>query len=58
MPSLTHLGLVAVIGVLLFGPKRIPRTIGAAVREFKKGLRGEGDIDVTDTVKHLDHDER
>lgn len=61
MISLTHLMLVGVILLLIFGPTKIPklgRTIGDGVREFKKALRDESDIDVTDSVKRLDPNEK
>ena len=59
MLSLTHLLLLAVVLLLLFGPTRLPalgRTLGESARNFKKALRGEEDIDVTDSVKRIDDD--
>ena len=52
-----HLLILGFIVLLIFGPTRLPvltKSIGEGVRAFKKGLRGEGDIDVTDSVKRLD----
>lgn len=52
--SIWHLIIIAVIVLLLFGPNRIPsigRSMGEAIRGFKKGLEGEGEIDVTNTQK-------
>src|SRR5207245_1253847 len=44
-----HLGLVLVIALLVFGPKKLPeigRELGQAIREFKKASRaGEGSRD-------------
>ena len=45
LESPTHLIIVLVVVLLLFGAKRIPelaRGLGAAVREFKKGRRAKG----------------
>jgi len=45
LESPTHLIIVLVVVLLLFGAKRIPevaRGLGAGVREFKKGAEGEG----------------
>lgn len=42
--SLTHWLIVLVIVVLVFGTKRLTsgaRDLGEAVREFKKGVRGD-----------------
>jgi len=50
VPSLGHLLLLGAIALLVFGPSRVPRlgrTLGDGVREFKRGLRGETEIDVT-----------
>ena len=60
MLSFTHVLLISAIGLWIFGPSRVPRlgrVLGDGVREFKKGLRGEGDIDVTDSVRRLPDDE-
>lgn len=57
MISLTHILLVAFIVLLFFGPTKLPkvgRSIGEGYRNFKKALRGESDIDITDSVKRLD----
>jgi sec-independent protein translocase protein TatA len=56
MLSLTHLLILTVILLLFFGPKRLPdlgKSIGEGMRNFKKGLSGEADIDVTDSAKRL-----
>ena len=57
MLSLTHLLLLAVILLAVFGRTKLPelgRGLGETVRQFKKGMNGEGDIDVTDSVKKID----
>jgi sec-independent protein translocase protein TatA len=46
LESPTHLLIVLVVVLLLFGSKRIPelaRGLGSGVREFKKGAEGESD---------------
>ena len=57
MLSLTHLLLLALVLVVIFGPTKLPalgRSLGDGARNFKKALHGEEDIDVTDSVKRLD----
>ncbi|MBK7893178.1 MAG: twin-arginine translocase TatA/TatE family subunit [Bdellovibrionales bacterium] len=47
--SFTHILLLLVIVLLFFGPSRLPtlgKSMGEAIRGFKKGLDGE-EIDVT-----------
>ena len=49
-PSLWQVLIVAAIVLLLFGPKRIPglgKSLGEAIRGFKKGLNDDDEIDVT-----------
>lgn len=44
----TELIIALVIILLLFGAKRIPelaRGLGSGVREFRKGTRGEGEVE-------------
>lgn len=60
MLSVTHLLLLTVIALLVWGPTKLPklgRTLGDGLREFKKGLNGESDIDVTDSARHLPPDD-
>jgi sec-independent protein translocase protein TatA len=55
--SLTHLLLFGLVLAVVFGKNRlgdVGRSLGEGMRNFKKGLRGESDIDVTDSVKRLD----
>ncbi|MGZ3723998.1 MAG: twin-arginine translocase TatA/TatE family subunit [Bdellovibrionales bacterium] len=57
MLSLTHILLIGLVLLLVFGPTKIPalgRTFGESARNFKKALRGEEDIDVTHTVKRIE----
>jgi sec-independent protein translocase protein TatA len=50
-----EIGVVLVLGLLLFGPKRLPglgKSLGEAIKGFKKGINDENDeIDVTASVK-------
>ncbi len=42
----TEIILIAAVILILFGARRIPelmRSLGSGTREFKKGMRGEGD---------------
>jgi len=42
--SLWQIGIVLVIGLLVFGPKKLPelgRGLGSGMRDFKRGLSGE-----------------
>ncbi len=44
--SLWQIGIVLVIGLLVFGPKKLPelgRGLGSGMRDFKRGLSGEAD---------------
>lgn len=44
--SLWQIGIVLVIGLLVFGPKRLPelgRGLGSGMRDFRRGLSGEAD---------------
>lgn len=48
--------LIIAIVLIFFGPSRLPglgKSIGEAIRGFKKGLdgAGNGEIDVTDSAK-------
>jgi sec-independent protein translocase protein TatA len=57
---MTHILLIILICVLIFGPHRltgVTRSLGEGLRQFKKGLRGEADIDVTNSVKRLDDED-
>jgi len=48
LESPTHLIIILVIVLLLFGAKRVPelaKGLGAGVREFKKGAEGDAELD-------------
>jgi sec-independent protein translocase protein TatA len=55
--SFTHILILGLVILVLSGGNRLPkaaRGIGEGIRNFKKGLRGESDIDITDSAKRLD----
>lgn len=57
----TEILILAVIIIVVFGSSKIPQLgkgLGEGIRNFKKGMRGEGDIDVTDTVKRIKEDDK
>ena len=46
----TELGIILVIVVILFGARRLPEIgagVGKAIKNFKAGISGEDQIDVT-----------
>lgn len=50
--SFWHILILAVIMLVLFGPRRLPqlgKDLGEGIRSFKKGLSGD-EIDVTETA--------
>ena len=57
--SVTHLILLVVVVLIFFGPGRLPglgKSLGEAIRGFKKGIGGEEEIDVTPPKEKLrDH---
>lgn len=61
MLSFAELLLVALVALLIFAPEKltgIGRSLGEAVRDFKKALDGKSDIDITETAKRLPDDEK
>ncbi len=49
--SITHIVILLVIVLIIFGPKNLPKlgqSIGEAIKGFKKGI-SENEIDVTHT---------
>lgn len=56
---LTHLLIVLAIILVIGGGARVARAArgtGEGIRNFKKGLKGEGDIDITDSTKRISDD--
>ncbi|KYG61082.1 twin-arginine translocase TatA/TatE family subunit [Bdellovibrio bacteriovorus] len=52
--SLTHILLLAILGLIFFGPSRLPQLgqgLGKAIRGFKQGLN-EIDVDPKDIQDH------
>ena len=46
----TELAIIAVIVIVLFGARRLPEIgsgVGKAIKNFKEGLSGKDEIDVT-----------
>jgi sec-independent protein translocase protein TatA len=46
--GLPEIGIVLVVAVLIFGPKKLPslgRGLGSGMREFKEGITGKDDDD-------------
>lgn len=61
MVSLGQILILALILILVFGSRRLPvvaRSLGEAIRDFKKALQGKSDIDVTHTVKRVDDEDK
>lgn len=58
--SITHLLLLAILGLIFFGPSRLPQLgqgLGKAIRGFKQGLN-EIDVDpkdIKDTHEQVSH---
>lgn len=53
-PSFWQILIVAGIVLVVFGPKRIPeigKSLGKAIRGFKKGITADEEIDVTNTAE-------
>ncbi len=53
--------IIVVIALLLFGPSRIPglgKSIGQAIRGFKKGISEDPEIDGTDSTKKVEEDKK
>ncbi len=50
--SIWHLMIIAFILLMIFGPNRVGEmggSLGKAIRNFKKGIEGVDEIDVTHT---------
>ncbi len=53
----TELGIILVIVVILFGARRLPEIgsgVGKAIKNFKAGLSGKDEIDVTPEARDED----
>ncbi len=53
-----ELGIILVIVVVLFGARRLPEIgsgFGKAIKNFKAGISGEEEIDVTRENEKVDH---
>lgn len=49
-----HIAIVVIVGLLVFGPKKLPelgRGVGSGLRDFRKGLSGEADETPTPVVE-------
>jgi len=56
-----ELGIILVIVVVLFGARRLPEIgagFGKAIKNFKAGISGEDEIDVTPEKKQVDQNEK
>ena len=56
MPNIgpLELGIVLVIALVIFGPKRLPelgRSMGRGIREFKSSISGDSDDDDADAKR-------
>ena len=50
IPSITELLIIAFVIALIFGAPRLPQigdALGRAIRNFKRSVKGENEIDVT-----------
>jgi sec-independent protein translocase protein TatA len=57
--GLPELGIVAVVAILIFGPKKIPElgnALGKTLRSFKEGV-GQADDESTQKDKDKDNEE-
>ncbi|MEG4347721.1 twin-arginine translocase TatA/TatE family subunit [Microcoleus sp. A003_D6] len=57
--GLPELGIVAVVAILIFGPKKIPElgnALGKTLRSFKDGI-GQSDDEAAQKEKDKDRDE-
>lgn len=59
MLSLTHLLLLGLVITIFIAPQKLSglgRGLNEGMRNFRKSLKGEEDIDITHTIKRLDDD--
>jgi sec-independent protein translocase protein TatA len=56
VPSFQELLIIVFVIALIFGAPRLPQIgdgLGRAIRNFKKGLKGDNEIDVTPEKKQV-----
>ena len=56
-PSLWQIAILLIIVLFIFGPKRIPslgKSLGEAIRGFRKGIKGDDEEDTKLTDKETD----
>lgn len=61
MLSAWHLLILLAIVLVVFGPSRLPglgKSLGESIRNFKKGIDGSGDIDVTESSKQIEDEKK
>ena len=49
-----EIGIVLVIVLLIFGPKKLPdlgHSLGSGIRDFGRGLKGDSDIENNDEAR-------
>jgi sec-independent protein translocase protein TatA len=59
MPGMGELLIILVIVLLVFGANKLPQLgdgIGKAIKNFKRGLNHDDDIDVTPTDRRVEAD--
>ena len=59
--SMSHMIILLVVVLIIFGPGRLPslgKSLGEAIRGFKKGISGDGDIDVSARNDHMGRPEQ
>lgn len=55
VPSFQELLIIIFVIALIFGAPRLPQigdALGRSIRNFKRSVKGENEIDVTPTVEH------
>ena len=60
-PGVWEIVLVLLVVLLLFGPSKLPQlggAVGKALTNFKRGMRGEDEIDVTPETEQTEPREK
>jgi sec-independent protein translocase protein TatA len=55
VPSFHEFLIIVFVIALIFGAPRLPQigdALGRSIRNFKRGVKGENEIDVTPSVEH------